>query len=893
MMWYQQETEEILRSLETSLDGLPEAEAGSRLEKYGPNKLADDVKTGRLKIILNQFRSPLIFILLIAGAITLVLGEYIDTGVILAVVLLNAVIGYVQEFKAEESMKALKKMVQSRTTVIRGGKEKEVDTETLVPGDVVLIASGDRVPADLRLMKTIELRVDEAALTGESVPVEKSPSAINKEYLTPGDQLNISFMGTVVVNGRARGIVVESGQRTVLGQIARDVKNVIAEKTPLQKRLERFAKLVGVIVVAFSVTVFLLGILRGEKLSEMFMVAVATAVSAIPEGLPVAVTIAMAIGVARMARRHAIIRKLPAVETLGSTTVIASDKTGTLTRNEMTVRLIYDGEHTYELTGSGYEPRGEILRDKLPVNTRELERLQQTLRIGLLCNESNLYQEDDSWKIDGDPTEGALVVSAVKAGLTAEEEERLHPQVAMLPFESDIGYMVTLHRSGDRNIIYVKGSPEKVIEMCTDCLADGDFKKKETLEAADHFAREGLRVLAMGYKEVPSDHTELHHGDITSGIILAGLQGMIDPPRPEAIEAIARCREAGIRTVMITGDHAVTALAIARRMGIGQAEPIVVTGKEIAVMSEEDLFHKVKTASVYARVSPQQKLAITQQLIKHGEVVAVTGDGVNDAPALKIAHIGIAMGRTGTDVAKEASDMVLTNDNFATIVGAVEEGRVVYDNIKKVALFLVSCGIGELLTILATILLKIPIPYIPAQILWLNLVTNGLQDIALVFEPAEKGILKRKPRPPGEGILSPLLIQRTLLMGIILAAGTLYVFINRLEAGMSLERARTAALTTMVFFQFYQALNCRSETQSIFRMSLLMNPFLLFSMIAALFAQLAVLYVPAMQWVFRTEPISVAGWIQILYVTITIVIVVEIDKWIRTRSRRGPSEGRF
>lgn len=887
MKWYQQEIEETVHSLESSLEGISEAEAKVRIQKYGPNKLAEDVRTSRLKIILNQFKSPLIYILVVAGVVTLALGEYVDTGVILAVVALNAVIGYIQEFKAEESMKALKKMVQSKTTVIRSGKEKEVDTETLVPGDLVLLASGDRVPADLRLIKTIELRVDEAALTGESIPVEKTHTAIKKENLTPGDQLNTAFMGTIVVNGRARGLVVESGQHTVLGQIAKDVREVVAEKTPLQDRLERFAKLVGIIVIIFSIIVFLVGILRGEAISEMFMVAAATAVSAIPEGLPVAVTIAMAIGVARMARRHAIIRKLPAVETLGSTTVIGSDKTGTLTKNEMTVRLIFDGEHTYELTGSGYEPKGQILRDKLPVKPHEFERLKQVLKIGLLCNESNLSQEDGAWKIDGDPTEGALIVSAVKAGLIAEDEERLHPQIAMLPFESDRGYMATLHRSGDKSIIHIKGSPEKVLEMCTDCLTDGDLRKKEILEAAHFFASEGLRVLAMGYKDASPELTELHHNDISSGIVFAGLQGMIDPPRPEAIEAIARCAEAGIRTVMITGDHAVTAVAIAKRMGIGRDEPVVVTGKEIEAMSEEELFHKVQTASVYARVSPQQKLAITQQMIKNGEVVAITGDGVNDAPALKMAHIGIAMGRTGTDVAKEAADMVLTDDNFATIVGAVEEGRVVYDNIKKVALFLVSCGLAELLTILATVVMKIPIPYIPVQILWLNLVTNGLQDIALAFDPAEKDVLKRKPRRPKEGILSPLMIQRTILMGIILAAGTLFVFINRLDAGMSLEKARTAALTTMVFFQFYQALNCRSETQSIVKMSLLKNPFLLFSMIAALFAQLAVLYVPALQWVFRTEPISLMGWIQILYVTITIVIVVEIDKWIRSRSRRS------
>jgi potassium/sodium efflux P-type ATPase len=599
--------------------------------------------------------------------------------------------------------------------------------------------------------------------------------------------------------------------------------------------------------------------------------------------LPVAVTITMAIGVARMARRNAIVRKLSAVETLGSTTVIGSDKTGTLTKNEMTVRLIFDGEKTYEVTGSGYEPEGEILYEQTTINLDNLKNLKQVLRIGFLCNESNIYKEDSVYKVDGDPTEGALIVSASKAGLRIEDEKDNHSQIEILPFESERGYMATLHKYKEKKFVFVKGAPERVLDMCAMHMADKGMDKIKILHVANNFAEQGLRVLAMAYKEVPSDLEEITHHVVESNMVLAGFQGMLDPPRPEAVDAIRGCKEAGIRVVMITGDHATTASAIARKLGITTDESNVLTGKEIETMTDDELFNTIKNFSVFARVAPQHKLRITRQLARHGEVVAVTGDGVNDAPALKAAHIGIAMGRTGTDVAREASDMVLADDNFASVFTAVEEGRIVYDNIRKVTLFLVSCGFGELIAILATIVMGVPIPYIPAQILWLNLVTNGLQDVALAFEPGEKGVLNKPPRKPKESILSSLIIQRTFLMGIVLAAGTLYVFMSDLNSGVPLERARTAALTTMVFFQFYQALNCRSETESIFRMSPMSNPFLFYAMIAALFAQLAVLYVPALQWVFRTVPLAMTEWLEIALVTVTIVIAVEMDKWIRRR----------
>ena len=956
MNWYQLDHNRIFADLNTSENGLADTEVRERLQKFGPNKLAEEERISKLKILLHQFTSPLIYILLIAAVVTAFLQEYKDTGVIVAIVLLNAVVGYIQEYKAEKNVRALKSMVVARARVLRDGKELEINGEDLVPGDIVLLASGSRVPADLRLIKTIELRADESMLTGESIPAEKMASIIPEDNLTPGDQRNMAFMGTVVVNGRAKGVAVATGARTVLGQIARDVQELGVTKSPLQEKIDRFAQTIGIIVLVASALLFLIGILVGISAKDMFMTAVAAAVAAIPEGLPIVVTITLAIGVARMAQRNAIIRKLPAVETLGSTTVICSDKTGTLTKNEMTVQRVYDGGHIYELTGSGYEPQGDILEEGRHINTTAVPDLLMLFRIGLLCNESDIYLEDEHYKVDGDPTEGALIVSAMKAGLKPEEEREHYPQLFIIPFESERGYMATLHRHGDRHLVFVKGAPEKLLDICAECRLDA---WADVPRVADHFAREGLRVLGMAFKEVPADQTEITMADLQTGLIFAGLQGMIDPPRPEAIDAVAGCKKAGIRVVMITGDHAVTAVAIARKLGIEPEEVVVedlaakpleamtdeelltvtqeaarvlarragldgappasltgrhiqamsdmeffafvkevlaalvkragpegavrqvLAGKEIETMSDATLFHLVQKVSVYARVAPNHKLRITQQLLKHREIVAMTGDGVNDAPALKAAHIGIAMGKTGTDVAKEASDMVIADDNFASIYQAVGLGRVVFDNIRKVTFFLIPTGIAAIVSILATVMLGLPLLYLPAQLLWINLVTNGLQDVALAFEPGEKDVLDRPPRPPQEGIMSRLLIKRTILVALIISAGIVYEYVHALNQGASLEKARTIAVTTMVFFQFFQAYNCRSEMHSLFTMNPLGNPFLFFGTIAAFIAHLAAIYLPAMQWIFRLEPIGAMEWLRIGLVSVTVVIAVEIDKWLR------------
>jgi Ca2+-transporting ATPase len=891
MKWYQRGEREIFEELQTSEKGLSLAEASQRLQKYGPNTLPEEDSVSRLKILLHQFTSPLIYILLAAAVVTAILGDTIDTGVIVSILILNAIIGFIQENKAETSVRALKSMVVSRARVLREGKEKEVLTEDLVPGDVVLLTSGIRVPADVRLIHTIELKAEEAALTGESIPVEKVTKPIPDENLTPGDQKNMAFMGTIIVSGRGRGIVVETGARSVLGQIAREVKELSVTQTPLQQKIGKFGRFIGLLVLGSAIAISAVGISLGMSVIEIFKIVVAASVATVPEGLPIVVTVTMAIGISRMAKRNAIIRKLPAVETLGSTTVICSDKTGTLTKNEMTVKVIYEGRHACEVTGTGYEPKGEILHEWEHTNPDVREGLLRVVRIGLLCNESNIYEEDGKFKVDGDPTEGALIVSAMKAGLRPEEEKRRYLQRSILPFESERGFMATLHEQDTQKFIFAKGAPEKILDMCSQSAWSASIDKVKTLETAEHFAQDGMRVLAMAYKEVPSDFGELTHDTLGVDLILAGMQGMIDPLRPEALEAVKGCREAGIRVAMITGDHAVTASAIGRSMGITSGKAEALTGRELETMSDEELFRKVREVSVFARVSPQHKLRIVKQLMNQGEVVAVTGDGVNDAPALKAAHLGVAMGKTGTDVAREAADMVVTDDNFATIFHAVEEGRVVFDNIRKVVLFLIPTGFAAIVSILLSMVLGVPIPYVAAQLLWINLVTNGLQDVALAFEPGEKDILKRKPRPPKEGIMSRLMFERSILVGLLISVGIIYNFTNALDNGDSLERARTVAVTTMVFFQFFQAWNSRSEHRSVFRINPLGNPFLFYSMVAAFLAQIAVIYVPALQWVFRTEPLSGAEWVRIVLVALSVVVAVEVDKAIRRRSKKVSDEG--
>jgi Ca2+-transporting ATPase len=881
MDYYQLDTQEVLGHFRTSASGLTEGEAQERLRQYGPNKLSEEERVSRIKIFLRQFMSPLIYILLLAAVITAFLKEYIDTGVILAVLILNAIIGTIQEYRAAESVRALKKLIVPKAKAWRDGREKEIDSERLVPGDIVSLTSGSRVPADIRLLTTVELRIDESMLTGESVPAEKISQPLSENNLPPGDQRNLAFMGTIVVSGRGKGVVVGTSTQTVLGGIAREVREAEVGKAPLEEKFHRFSARIGLVVLGASALLLAIGVIVGETVKEMFMTAVAAAVATVPEGLPVVLTIALAVGIRRMAKRNAVIRNLTAVETLGSTTVICTDKTGTLTKNEMTVRVVYDGEHVFNFTGSGYDPRGEILHEWVPVSEKERKNLFMCLRIGLLCNESSIYEEGGEYHVNGDPTEGALLVSAMKGGLNPEAERSIYPQVAIIPFESERGYMATLHRHGEKKWIFVKGALEKVLELCTTCAATDALRTQDILSTAQRFAGEGMRVLAMAYKEAPEDLQELHPMDVEGNLTLAGVKGLIDPPRPEAVQAVKGCQEAGIRVVMITGDHPTTAMAIGRMLGIAQDEAGVLTGKEIEGMSSEELYARVDEISIYARVAPHHKLRITQQLMKQGKIVAVTGDGVNDAPALKAAHIGVAMGKKGTDVAKEAADMVITDDNFATIFSAVEEGRVVFDNIRKVIFFLIPTGVAAIGSILGSVIMGVPIPYTPSQLLWINLVTNGFQVLALTFEPGEKGVAKRPPRDPREGIMSRLLIERTVMVGLLISVGVVYNFINALQEGVSLEKARTIAVTTMVFFQFFQSWNSRSERESIFRLSPFSNPLLAYGLAASILAQLASIYVPVLHWVFKTEPLSGSEWLRVAAISLTVIWIVEIDKWVR------------
>ena len=883
MKWYQLDEKEVFKRFQTSEEGLSEAQAKKHLETYGPNTIAEKKETNRLQIFIRQFTSPLIYILLIAALVTFLLQSYTDTGVILTVVVFNAIIGFIQEFKAEESMRALKQLMVPKAKVLRENREKEISSGELVPGDIVLLTSGAKVPADLRLSHTLELKIDESMLTGESLPAEKVTKPIKEKNLSPGDQRNMAFMGTVVVNGRGRGVVVTTGSQTVLGSIATEVKEAEGIQAPLQQKFHKFSKRIGFVVLAASILLFLIGIFIGENLKEMFMTAVAAAVATIPEGLPVVLTIALAVGVRRMAKRHAIIRKLAAVETLGSTTVICTDKTGTLTKNEMTVKVIFDGEHVFDVTGTGYDPEGEILHEWTVPTEEERKNLFMALRIGLLCNESHLYKEDEEVKVDGDPTEGALIVSALKGGLIPEKEKNVYKQMAILPFESERGFMATLHWNGNdrKRLIFIKGAPEKVLDLCTGCLVAEGLRAEAIFQTADRFAKEGMRVLAMAYREAPETMEELNENNVRGSYILAGIQGMIDPPRPEVIDAIKGCRQAGIRVVMITGDHPTTAMAIGKMLNISHDTSKALTGREIEEMDDDQLSAKVREVSVFARVAPHHKLRIVDQLMRRGEIVAVTGDGVNDAPALKKGHLGVAMGKKGTDVAKEASDMVIMDDNFATIFSAVEEGRVVFDNIRKVVFFLIPTGVAAIVSIIGSILLGLPMPYTPSQLLWINLVTNGFQVIALTFEPKERGVVNRPPRDPREGVMSRVLIERTILVGLLISIGVIYQFTHALEGGVSLDRTRTVAVTTMVFFQFFQAWNSRSESESIFRISFLSNPWIVYGLIASILAQLASIYIPILQWVFKTEPLTLLEWVKIAAISLTVILLVEVDKGLR------------
>jgi calcium-translocating P-type ATPase len=774
-------------------------------------------------------------------------------------------------------------LVTPKARVVREGHEWEIDSVDLVPGDVVLLESGMRVAADLRLSSTTSLRVDESLLTGESAPVSKNTRPVGKGH-TVAERSDMAHTGSVVTRGRGRGYVVAIGNETELGAIAEEIRGAEVQPTPLQERMRRFAHLIGAVVAASAVLAFVIGVLLDETPTEMFMVAVALAVAAVPEGLPIVFTIALALGVRRMAQRNAIIRKLPAVETLGSTTVIGSDKTGTLTQNQMMVQSIWTPTGTVELDSSSAEP----ITAEMTIPSPDAEPLELTALAGVVANEAELFFVDDEMHTSGDPTEVALLVSALRVGIDVEAVDDAYRPVAEIPFEPERRFAASVRDVDGRRYVFVKGAPERVLEMC-DRLPGGEpVDRGRVQEAARAMARRGLRVLGMAVQRVEDVESLIEHAE-PSGLTFLGLQGMLDPPRPGVAESIAACRQAGMRVVMITGDHVLTATAIGKQLGIATDDSEALTGEELERMSDDDLEAVVADVAVYARVSPVHKLRVVRALQHQGEIVAVTGDGVNDAPALRRADIGVAMGKGGTDVAREAADMVLADDNFTSISAAVEEGRVTFDNVRKVSFFLVSTGAAAIFTIFAALALGWPIPFVPAQLLWMNLVTKGLQDVALAFEPGEEGVLDRPPRRKAEGIISPLLWERTVITGVVMAAGTLVLFRWALDDTASLELAQTVALTTMVVYQALHVGNSRSEYRSVFKINLFSNRFLVAAQLAALTVHVAALYLPPTQFVLRVEPIPLDAWPRILAMSITIVAAIELHKLLRRPGRQAPT----
>ncbi len=870
--WHAFDIEQVLELLGTSPEGLSSEEAERRLEEYGPNELREEKKVTPLEIFIGQFKSILVIILILSAVVSSYIsmrkGEpYTDTYVILAIVVMNAILGFVQEYRAEQAVEALKRMVAPHVVALRDGREESIDSKSLVPGDVVLLEAGSRVPADGRLLEAANLRVDEAALTGESTPVTKH-RGVMAEKIGVSDRINMVFMGTIVTGGRAVGVVTTTGMSTEFGKIAGMVQALEVEEPPLKRKMERMGRQLGIISVVLTVFVFLIGVLVHEAdLETMFMMAVSMAVSAIPEGLPAVLTITLALGVSRMARQKSIVRKLASVETLGSTTVICSDKTGTLTRNEMTISRVASRSRVISVTGAGYAPEGEFILNGASLNPMTDKDLELLLRIGVLCNDARLHENESSWSIFGDPTEGALVVAATKASLGLEDLKKIYPRIGEIPFESARKRMTTIHSTPEGGkVAYVKGAPEIILSRSVSIYEDGavrpltDSDQERMFSAMKEMAGDALRVLAMAYKELPPTLEEFQPEDVELGLTFVGLVGMIDPPREEVPKAIEVSRQAGIRSVMVTGDHRLTAVAIAREIGMLKEETTrsVLTGDDLAGMSDEDLDYVIDEVRVFARVSPEHKMRIAQSLKRKGHIVAMTGDGVNDAPALKAADIGVAMGIKGTDVTKEASDMVLEDDNFATIVRAVEGGRHIYDNITKYIRLMLAANFDEFLEITVCTLLGLPLPFLPIHVLWVNLVTDGIPAVALSIDPKDPDLMRYPPRDPNEGLLSRY--WRFILFAAIIDfisdfAPFLWVYGVTVDA----VQARTVAFTSIVFFEFLLAYQSRSETHHIFALGwrgLTDNKMLFVSVVVSLALQFAIIYMPPLQNLFHVAPLT-------------------------------------
>jgi len=908
-LYYDQDISSVFGELRTSVKGLSPEDAEKRLEEYGKNELKEKEKVSVFRLFLSQFKSILILILVIAAIVSALLGEAIDAAVILFTVFLAGILGFVQEYRAEKAIELLKSLTSPEATVVRNGSEKKIPSTYLVPGDIILLQTGDRIPADARIIEEFNLKVDESSLTGESVPAQKVTDAL-PAGTSEADRNNMVYAGTAVAYGRGKAVITATGMKTSFGELAGLLGTIERSRTPLQESLDKFGRWIGgatIVIVAF---VAVLGVFLGFPPLDMFLWGVALAVAAIPEALPAVVTVGLGLGVRRMVKRHALVRKLPSVETLGATNVICSDKTGTLTQNKMTVERIYVDRQILRVTGGGYDPDGKFLKGDSEKEDPEVSGDDIHLRVLLLsaalCNDSNLYKEEDGWKIRGDPTEAALVVAAAKAGFEKSELDSKYPRLAEIPFSSESKRMTTFNKLDDfpgdvldsELVAFSKGAPEVILGSCTKIFLDGEIKtlthgqKQEILEEVKELADQALRVMAFSFRPFEEGFSpeKISSGKIPveraeEDMVFSGLTGMRDPPREEVKAAIRTCEDAGIKTVMITGDHKVTAAAIARELGILKENDLTLTGSELDSLEEKEFEDRVERVSVYARVYPAHKLRVVEALKKKGYVVAMTGDGVNDAPALKAADMGIAMGITGTDVSKEASSMILTDDNFASIVSAVEEGRNIFKNIRNFITYGLTCHIGEVLIVLIAILGWQILPLMAVQILWINLITDGLPPMALSVEPPDRGLMRQKPRNVEEGLITRREITAGLGIGTLVTLQALIVLVWSLESGFSLSKLQTMVFTLVVFSEMFNAFNWRSDRYSVFSLGLFTNKALIYAVLTTVVLQLMVIYVPFLQLAFSTVPLSLPEWGIILALASTTLISMEIVKHINNGKR--------
>ncbi|MEH7353052.1 calcium-translocating P-type ATPase, SERCA-type [Neobacillus drentensis] len=872
MKFHEMKIDQVEKALETDFSsGLSQEEVKKRMKQHGLNELHEGEKQSALLLFFSQFKDFMVLVLLAATLISGLLGEYIDAIAIIAIVIINGCLGFYQERRAEKSLQALKELSAPQVSVLRDKKWIKAPSKEIVIGDILKFASGDRIGADVRIIESKSLEIEESALTGESVPVSKHIDSLTNPNPGIGDMENIAFMGTMITRGSGVGVVIASGMKTAMGQIADLLQNAESQETPLQRRLEQLGKILITVALLLTVLVVVVGVLRGHELYEMFLAGVSLAVAAIPEGLPAIVTVALSLGVQKMIRKNAIVRKLPAVETLGCASVICSDKTGTMTQNKMTVTHLWSGGQTWSVDGVGYQPQGNFYRNKQLVQSKDEKALQQMLIFGMLCNHSDLVLKDDDFILEGDPTEGALLVSAMKAGLDRPKLLDEFTIINEFPFDS-ARKMMSIHvkdKQG-RHFIVTKGAPDVILGICESILWDErtQYLNKDThikvQEAINGLASQALRTIAIAFKPIPANTIILSEQEAEKKLTFIGVQGMIDPPRPEVKAAVKECKEAGIKTVMITGDHVITAKAIASQLGILTKKSRVLDGKALSNMPVEELEDVVDDVSVFARVSPEHKLKIVKALQNRGHIVAMTGDGVNDAPAIKAADIGVAMGITGTDVAKEASALVLLDDNFATIKAAIKEGRNIYENIRKFVRYLLASNVGEILVMLFAMVLALPLPLVPIQILWVNLVTDGLPAMALGLDRPEENVMKRGPRSPNEGVFSRGLGWKVISRGFLIGLVTLLAFIIVYHNDQSqLPYAQTVAFATLVMAQLIHVFDCRSE-KSVLSRNPFGNQYLVWAVISSLVLMLVVIYYPPLQPIFHTLPIAAKEWLLIV-----------------------------